>query len=343
MLYQKRAADTLERLAEEGNDYFYHGELAEKMCKIVQEAGGVMTRKDLEHYQVRWQEPARGSYRGFEIAASPPPDNGGTHIIEMLNMVELLDLEKLGPPTEAPEILLQMVRIANEVYEAGARQNDPETHPLPLETILSKEYAKIRFELLQMGNPNQPATPPPPVGSNHITVADEVGNVATILHSCMSMPWSNGLFVDGISICAAGAHFFRVMPKLGHRISAYVAPNIVLKNGKPILASGSPSVGLLQNVLQNTVNILDFGIPIDESVLRPRFGGRSLTTPGATMIEVDIDEKVRKAVAAKGIDFDVVNPWNWHHGAFEGIYVDPDTGMQRACGDPRRCSKAEGV
>jgi gamma-glutamyltranspeptidase/glutathione hydrolase len=343
MLFQKRAADTLERLAEEGNDYYYHGEFAEKMVKIVQEAGGVLTREDLEKYEVRWQEPAWGSYRGYNIAGSPPPDNGGTHIIEMLNMVELLDLEKLGPPTDSSETLLQMVRIANEVYSAGARQNDPESHPLPLETILSKDYAKYRFDLLQMGNPKGSAASPPPAGSNHVTVVDKHGNVATILHSCMSMPWSNGLFVDGISICAAGAHFFRVMPKPGHRISAYVAPNMLFKDGKPLLASGSPSVGLLQNVLQNTVNILDFGIPIEESVLRPRFGGPSLTTQGATMIEVDIDEKVREAVASKSIVFEVVNPWNFHHGAFEGIYIDPATGERRACGDPRRCSKAEGV
>ena len=96
-----------------------------------------------------------------------------------------------------------------------------------------------------MGNPEPSSTDgPPPVGSNHVTVVDGQGNAATILHSCMSLPWSNGLFVDGISICAAGAHFLRVMPKPGHRISAYVAPNIVFKNDKPILASGSPSVSL---------------------------------------------------------------------------------------------------
>ncbi len=344
MLYQKRAADTLERLADEGNEYYYRGEFAENLVETVKEAGGVLTREDLERYQVRWQEPAWSTYRGYKIAGSPPPDNGGTHIIEMLNMVELLDLQKLGPPTESPETLQQMARISMTVFQEGARQNDPETHPLPLETIVSKEYARIRFELMQMGTPDQDATDsPPPVGSNHVTVVDAEGNVATILHSCMSMPWSNGLFVGGINICAAGAHFLRVMPKPGHRISAYVAPNMLFKDDKPILASGSPSVSLLQNILQNTVNILDFGIPIEESVHRPRFGGSSLTTPGAMLIEADIKEDVREAAAARGIRFDVANPWNWHHGAFEGIYIDPDTGERRACGDPRRTSQAEGV
>jgi gamma-glutamyltranspeptidase/glutathione hydrolase len=343
LLRQTKAARTLERLAEEGSRYFYRGEFAEKFCKVVKEAGGVVTREDLEAYRVRWQEPARGTYRGHEILASPPPDHGGSHVIEMLNLVELLDLPKLGPPTDSPETLLQMVRIHNSVYLEGARQNDPESHPLPLEMLLSKNYARMRFELLQMGHPKTDTAGAPPPGSNHVTVVDGAGNVATILHSCMSYPWSNGLFVEGVSICAAGAHFLRVMPRPGFRASAYVAPNILFKGGKPILASGSPSVGLLANIVQNTTNIVDFGIAIPESVKRPRFGGVSYTVPGASMIEVDIDEKIRKEVTDKDVSFEVVNPWNWHHGSFEGIFIDPETGVATACGDPRRCSMAEAV
>jgi len=340
-LYQKEAADTLERLAEEGNAYFYRGDFAKEVCEVVQGAGGVLTPEDFERWEPRWQEPAWGSYRDLRIAGSPPPDNGGTHIIEMLHMLEFLDLEGLGPPTESAESLLQMVRISHLVYTEGGRQNDPESHPLPLETILSKDYAKMRFDLLQMGHPVADASePPPPAGSNHVTVVDAASNVSTILHSCMSYPWSNGLFAGGVSICAAGAHFFRVMPKPGHRISAYVAPNIIFRGNRPVMASGSPSVSLLQNVLQNSLNVLQFGVPVGDSVNRPRFGGPSLTVPGAVLIEADFPEKIREKVAARGVNFDVVNPWNWHHGSFEGIHIGED-GVRRACGDPRRCSMAE--
>ena len=340
-LYQKQAADTLERLAEEGNDYFYRGDFAKKVCEVVQAAGGVLTPEDFERWEPRWQEPAWGSYRDLKIAGSPPPDNGGTHIIEMLHMLEFLDLEELGPPVESAESLLQMIRISHLVYSEGGRQNDPASHPLPLETILSKDYARMRFDLLQMGHPVSGAgEPPPPAGSNHVTVVDAAGNVATILHSCMSYPWSNGLFAEGVSICAAGAHFLRVMPRPGHRISAYVAPNIIFRGDRPVMASGSPSVSLLQNVLQNSLNVLQFGVPVAESVNRPRFGGPSLTTPGAVLIEADFPEKIREQAAERGIRFDVVNPWNWHHGSFEGIHIGED-GVRRACGDPRRCSMAE--
>ena len=98
-------------------------------------------------------------------------------------------------------------------------------------------------------------------------------------------------------------------------------------------------MSLLQNILQNTTNILDFGVSIGESVNRPRFGGGSYTSPGKLLVEVDLDEKVRAAAAKRGIAWDVVNPWNWHHGSFEGIFMTSD-GTAHACGDPRRNAMA---
>ena len=339
-LRQTRMARTLERLRDEGSDYFYRGDFAERFAETVKADSGVITREDFEAYRVRWQEPAWGTYRGYRIAGSPPPDNGGTHVIEALNMIELLDLQRWGPPTDSAETLYQMMRISELVKVEGGRQNDPDTHPLPLETILSKEYARIRFELMQMSSPSLELAAAVPPGSNHVTVVDSAGNVATILHSCMSLPWSSGLFVEGVSICSGGAHFLRTMPRPGHRASCYVAPNIVFKDDQPILASGSPSVGLIPNILQNTTNILDFGMDIEESVHRPRFGATMLN---GQMIEADIDEKLRKGVTDRGIELDVVNPWNWHHGSFEGVHIDRSTGVMSACGDPRRAGQAMGL
>lgn len=341
VLRQPEAADTLSRLAEEGSRYFYHGEFARRFSEVVKAAGGVITPEDFARYEVRWDTPARSTYRGYEIAASPPPDNGGTHIIEALNMIEHLDLARLGPPTESPETLAWLVRINNEVMTAGARQTDPRSHPVPLDVITSKQYARMRFDLLRMSDSQEPTTTPPPAGSNHVTVMDRRGNVATILHSSMATPWASGLFVNGVSIAASGGHFLRVMPRPGDRATAYVAPNIIFKDGRPILASGSPSVGLVSNILQNTLNLLDFGIPIDASVHRPRFGGFSSTQPGTNYIEADLEEKVRKAAERRGARLHVVSPWHWINGAFEGIWVDHRSNTFAACGDPRRTSHAE--
>jgi gamma-glutamyltranspeptidase/glutathione hydrolase len=188
------------------------------------------------------------------------------------------------------------------------------------------------------------ADAPPPAGSCHVTAVDAAGNVATILHSCMSLPWSNGLFVNGVTIVASGAHFNRVMPDPGERASVYVAPNMVLKNGKPVLASGSPSGSLLQNIVQNTTNMLDFGVPIHESVNRPRFGNAYTPSGGALLaVEADFRADVRDAARARGLNLAVVNPQNYGLGSFEGIWIDPVSGRRSARGDTRRCSMAEAV
>ena len=150
------------------------------------------------------------------------------------------------------------------------------------------------------------------------------------------------LFVMGVSVCAGG-YFLLGKTTPGKRGTTASPSNILFKDKRPVLVSGSPSISILPNLVQNTTNILDFDIPIEESVNRPRFGGRSIDHPGAAVIEADFNPTVRKKVEEKGFRFDVVNPWNWHHGAFEGIYVDPANGTIQACGDPRRCSKAEGL
>jgi gamma-glutamyltranspeptidase/glutathione hydrolase len=160
----------------------------------------------------------------------------------------------------------------------------------------------------------------------------------------MSLPWSNGLFVDGVTIVASGAHFARVMPGRGERATVYVAPNMVMKNGKPILASGSPSGSLLQNIVQNYTNMLDHGVSIADSVNRARFGNAYTPAGGMTLaVEADFRADVADAVRARGLALDTVNPQNYGMGSFEGIYIDPATGRRSARADTRRCSMAEAI
>ena len=342
-VYQKRAADTLEQLADEGNNFFYYGDFAKHFSEVVQKNGGFITPEDFGAYEVMWQDAAMGTYRDYDVAGSPPPDFGGSTMIEILQMVELMDLQKTGPASESFETALKFLQILGEVLTSAYLVRQENKIP-SLNKLLSKNYAKERFDKLE-GKPknlldlfNQQV---PPSGSNHVTVVDKDGNVATILHSIMSWPWSNGMFVDGVSIVAAGAHYGMGLPKPGERINARICPTIILKNGKAVLSSGSPSISLMQNILQNTTNVLDFDISIRESVNLPRFGGDSLDMPGGMIIEADMPEKIQKSLKELGVKLDLVNPWNWHHGSFEGIYID-DKGVRHACGDPRRNSHAEG-
>lgn len=338
LLVQHRAADTLERLVEGGMDE-YLGFFAEEVCRVTAEAGGVLTRADFEAYEVRWDEPARGSYRGTELVGSPPPDTGGTHVIEALHVLEHLDLAAMGRPQESAETLWWLLAVHDEVLRAGTRMNDPATHPLPLDVILSKEHAMARLALVGMGAPAGGPAPVAPPGSNQVTVVDAQGNAATVLHSCMSTPWSNGLFAAGVSVCAAGTHFLRTMPLPGRRATCIVVPSMALRDGVPVIVAGSPSMSLIANLVQNYVNLLDFGDSLATSVHRPRFGHGD--EGGGQLVEADFPEEVLAGVERRGMRLGRVNPWYWLNGSYEAVVVDPVTGLRTACGDPRRTSSPD--
>lgn len=339
-------ADTLERMAADGVDYFYRSAFTEKVVDTVKRAGGVLTMEDFERYEPRWMEPAWGSYHGYKIAGSPPPDTGGTHIIEILNLVEQIPLRDWGMPTQSADSMYWLARFCLAVFAEGAGQGDPNSWHLPMETILSKDYAAMRFDLMKMRDPGSiaPARRAYP-GSNHLTVVDRDGNIATVLHSVMSHGWSNGLIVDGMNLWAGAVHFFRNMPRPGDRGTCYVAPHIIFDaNDKPVLAAGSPSVGLIQNCVTNALNILDFGMDIGTSVHQPRIGGPTFTTdslaPNAFFLETDCGtSEIQAEVRQRGLGIELVNPWNYHSGSYEGVHIDAD-GLASACADPRRTGVA---
>jgi gamma-glutamyltranspeptidase/glutathione hydrolase len=343
---QAKAAETLERLGSEGSEFFYRGSFADAFVAIVKEAGGVITTRDLDEYRPRWVTPVRGTYRGFDLIAAPPPDQGGLHLVELLNMVELLDFGMVGHPLESPETMELLIRMHNDVYVAGTRQGDPRSFEIPIDLLASKEYARDRLRLVRMQAPRQ--SPVPYSGSNHIVVFDGAGNVASLFHSSMSVPWINGLFVKGVSVAAAASHFLRVLPRPGDRISSLAAPNMLAQESRPVLASGSPSQSLLATIVQNIINLIDFGLPIDRSVALPRFGG-----PGpeigstwdvrlGTMIEADVPEQVLMHLEKQRIPHVVVSPWYQLCGSFEAIQRLGPTDPLVACGDPRRTSVPDG-
>jgi len=347
-LKQPRLAETLERLVEGGADYFYRSAFTQKVVDTVKGIGGVLTMEDFARFDVRWDEPAWGSYKGFRTAGSAPPDNGGTHLIEILQLLEQLPLSQWGAPHESAETMYWLARCCTEVFNDGARQRDPKDFYLPLDLITSKEYARQRLTLMKMSLPNTFSTSGAPYpGSNHLTVVDAKGNVATALHSVMSMPWTNGLIVDGVNIWAGGVHFLRQMPRPGGRGTLYVAPHLVFsRQGKPLLAGGSPSAGLIPACVSNILNIVEFGLDIEASVHQPRVGGPSMATmlmPGnlTTTVEVDCgDEQLREQVHEQGLSLETVSPWNFMLGSYEGIHIKAD-GAAEACADPRRAGAAE--
>ncbi|MDR3511198.1 MAG: gamma-glutamyltransferase [Caulobacteraceae bacterium] len=340
-LVQHALARTLERLVAEGGAYFYHGAFARAVCEAAQGAGGVLTPEDFAAYQVRWSDPIEGSYRGYKVFGATPPDTGGAQLIEMLNLLECLDLQRLGPPTESLDALHAMILICGEVANGAGRYGDPQASALDLEALLSKDYAARRFDLLGMGGPRHPAFArrPAPPGSCHLTVSDAAGNIATVLHSHLSLPWATGLFVEGVSLAAPGGHFLNRMPAPGGRLSVMICPNMIFDGDRPVLASGSPTLNLLPAILQCSSSILDFGADLSHAVRLPRFGGPAESGRAAVTIEADFDPALLEGLVQRGVGIELMSPWNLHNGSFEAVHIHRD-GAAEGCGDPRRTSSA---
>nr|WP_240946463.1 gamma-glutamyltransferase [Pseudomaricurvus alkylphenolicus] len=112
------------------------------------------------------------------------------------------------------------------------------------------------------------------------------------------------------------------------------------KNGKPVLMSGSPSVGLVENIVQVSTSLLDFDMNIEEAVHQPRFGSAwGAKVPGAFFVEGHMDKSVLDYLNKHDAKYQLQNPWNWSNGSFDGIYFD-ESGLAHACGDPRRSAQA---
>ncbi|MFN8582877.1 MAG: hypothetical protein U0163_18125 [Gemmatimonadaceae bacterium] len=228
-----------------------------------------------------------------------------------------------------------MNRIVNETFIDGGKHTDPVSHDVPTALILSKEYAAMRL-LLRMTPPRTPGQVPPP-GSNHVTVIDGKGNVATVLPGDVAPGRTD--FAMGVSIAAS-----RALPAhhavTGRSRDCVRRPDHHPEEAKPVLAAGSPSVGLLQNILQNTVNILDFGVSIEESVVGA-LGGPSAVLPGANYVEWIWTKGCGRGRRNRGA---VVrhDPWHFMNGSYEGIHVDA-SGVASACADPRRSGLSEAV
>lgn len=348
-LVQERVARTLERLRDEGMDY-YLGDFARAFCDAIESDGGVITRADFDAYQPEWAAPVSGTYRGFELIGSAPPDDGGLQLVEAFNILENLDLAAEGPASESPRTLSALIAVHNAVYYAPPREKRFRENDRVMHTLLSKGYGAQRFALLDMlANPITAAPPSP--GTIHLSVVDADHNVATLTHSHMASPWVNGLYAEGFQLAGGGSFFQRVMPQPGERATIYLAPSLVLRDGEPVVVSGSPSVSLVACVLQNLVNLLDFDMTIEQSVAEPRFGARPHDpargwVPGTT-IESDFPgevlEELKGWASANRLWLREIGPWNSMTGNFDGITIDPATGIMRSCGDPRRMGTAVAV
>ncbi|MGY4366651.1 gamma-glutamyltranspeptidase/glutathione hydrolase [Bradyrhizobium sp. LB1.3] len=326
-LVQSDLAETLSAVAAQGPRGFYEGPVAEKLAKAVSDAGGIMTPADLKSYQAVIRAPVRGTYRGYDIVSMPLPSSGGVVLVETLNILEGFQLAdfKQGSPASLHLLIEAMKR----AYADRARYlGDPAFVNAPIGTLIAKDYAaKLRATIsADRATPSKQlvsTATSPHEGSNttHFSVVDGSGNAVSNTYT-LNFSYGLGLVADGTGVllnnelddftAAVGASnayglvgFEANLPGPGKRPLSSMSPTIVLKDGKPVLVTGSPGGSrIISTVLQVIVNVLDYKMDVAAAVTAPRLHHQWL--PDEVRIESGFPDNV--LLELKAMDHLIVEP-----------------------------------
>jgi gamma-glutamyltranspeptidase/glutathione hydrolase len=318
-LVQRDLADTLETVARKGPRAFYEGELAERIAAAVQKAGGIITADDFRAYRPHLRRPVRGRYRGYEIVSMPPSSSGGVVLIEMLNILEGY---KLGALAE-PERLHLMIEAMRRAYaDRAIYLGDPAVVSAPVARLMSKRYAAA----LRAGIDPDRATPSreirddvelPREGDNttHFSVIDRYGNAVANTYT-LNFSYGLGLVAEGTGVLLNNElddfaakpmvpNAYGLMggdanaPGPGKRPLSSMTPTIVLRNGRPLIVTGSPGGSrIITAVLQIIVNVIDRKLPAAEAVAAPRFHHQWM--PDEVFVENALSADTVGALEARG-------------------------------------------
>ncbi|TWB65411.1 gamma-glutamyltransferase [Bradyrhizobium sacchari] len=326
-LVQSDLAETLSAVAAQGARGFYEGPVAEKLAKAVADAGGIMTPADLKSYEAVIRAPVRGTYRGYDIVSMPLPSSGGVVLVETLNILEGFQLRDLKQGS--PASLHLLIEAMKRAYADRARYlGDPAFVNAPIETLTSKDYAaKLRAGIsTDRATPSRQivsAPPAPREGTNttHFSVVDSSGNAVSNTYT-LNFSYGVGLVADGTGVllnnelddftAAVGASnayglvgYEANLPGPGKRPLSSMSPTIVLRNGKPVLVTGSPGGSrIISTVLQVVVNVLDYRMDVATAVAAPRLHHQWL--PDEVRVERGFPEQVLSEL--KAMDHVIVEP-----------------------------------
>ena len=341
-------AKTFERIAKEGPDVFYRGQIAEAIVRAVTADGGVLTLEDLATYTPTVRKPVQGTYRGHEILSSPPPSSGGTHLLQILAIMENFDVQAMGH-NSADTIHTLAEAMKGAFADREAHMADPDFTEVPVAEIIDKDYNKVVASRIQPDRaastvrPGSFAASPDSPNTTHLCVVDAWGNVVsmtlTINHwfgSAITVPGYGFLLNDEMDDFSFAEGSVNAVEG-GKRPLSSMSPTIVLKDNRPVMAVGTP--GGIRIITANTqviMNVIDFGMTMDEAIEAPRFhsfssGGKA----SALYLEARIPKAVRQTLEKRGHQIEVKDAYDNYFGGAQGIQISPD-GLLIGGADSRR-------
>jgi gamma-glutamyltranspeptidase/glutathione hydrolase len=350
-LVQPELARTLERISRQGANDFYEGETAHLLAADMERNGGLITLADLKDYAVVERQPMTGTYRGYDIITAPPPSSGGPGILQMLGVLEGSGYEKSGAGSAA-ELHFLAETMRRYFADRAAYLGDPDFVKVPLATLLDKSYIAHLRESIDP----QHATPSteihaaklPATESNettHYSIVDSDGNAVAVTYTL------NGGYGDAVTVPGLGFLLNNEMDDFAakpgepnvyglvqgeanaiqprKRPLSSMTPTIVTRGGKLELVLGTPGgPTIINSVLQVLLNVVDFGMNVQDAVNAPRIHHQWL--PDHLVVERGFSPDTIALLKARGHDVKIagsigeVAAIHVHDGWFEGA-ADPRT------------------
>ncbi|CAN7184949.1 gamma-glutamyltransferase [Variovorax paradoxus] len=330
-LVQKDLAKTLRAVSAKGVDGFYKGWVGQAIVASSQAGKGIITQADLDQYKTRELAPVECDYRGYRVVSAPPPSSGGVIICEMLNILEGYPLKDLGFRS-AEAVHYQIEAMRHAYVDRNSYLGDPDFVKNPLERLLDKGYAeKIRAAIdpkkAGVSKDIKPGVAPHE-GSNttHYSITDQQGNAVSVTYTL------NDWFGAKVTADKTGVLLNNEMddftakigvPNMyglvqgeanaiapGKRPLSSMSPTIVSKDGKPVFVVGTPGGSrIITAVLHTILNVVDYGMNVQEAVDAPRFHQQWL--PDVTNVETfALSPDTRKILTDMGHNLGVPQPAN---------------------------------
>jgi len=360
ILKQPNLAKAFRLIADHGIKAMTEGPIGESVVAAVNRTGGKMSMSDLKNYKVKMSDPAYGTYRGYHIYSTPPASSGGTHIVQLLNILENFPIGAMKH--NSPQYLHTLAEAMKLVFaDRGKYMADTAFVDVPLRGLTSKDYAKKLAGKIEMYKVMEEVLPDDPwpfdgagmtsylggtddqhISTSHFSVVDKEGNIVASTNTV------NYFFGSGVFATEYGFVLNNEMddfsqnpesvnaPEPGKRPLSSMSPSIVLDpHGQPFMTLGAAgAMRIITAVTQIIMNVVDFGMHMDEAIEQPRIfsfssGGQS----GPLRIEDAMDPSVVQMLRFRGHNVEV-QPRGGYYGTAQGIlFID---GMMNGGADSRR-------
>jgi gamma-glutamyltranspeptidase/glutathione hydrolase len=350
-------ANTLERIAEDGRDAFYKGEMAHIIADYMLENGGFLGFEDLASHRSEWVEPCSVNYRGYDIWELPP--NGqGLSALQILNLMQAYDVNAMGfGSADYIHLFLEAKKIA---YEDRARfYADPDFCDMPIEQLLSREYATERGKLLDMnraGNRFPPGNPDALRKGDtvYLTAADPEGNMVSLIQSNYH-GMGSGMTPPGLGFVLQNrGELFNLNPAHanafapGKRPFHTIIPAFITQDGNPWISFGVMGGDMQpQGHVQIIANLIDFGMNLQEAGDAPRIyhsgssgpHGGTMEDGGIAHLESGFDPGVIDELIRRG---HCIRDEHGPYGGYQAIMRDPESGVYYGASESRKDGQAAG-